>query len=47
MWEFNSCINIPEKLGKYNMQLAIGEKTWVTEGGEKARAIGYNYNRWN
>ena len=25
MYEFNSCINIPENLGKYNLQLAIGE----------------------
>ena len=47
MYEFNSCINIPEKLGKYNMQLCIAEHTWTTEGGDRARAIGYNYNRWN
>jgi len=47
MYEFNSCINIPEKLGKYNLQLAIGEKTWTSEGGDKSRAVGYNYNRWN
>lgn len=47
MYEFNSCIKIPEKLGKYNLQLAIGEKTWTSEGGDKSRAIGYNYNRWN
>lgn len=47
MYEFNSCINIPEKLGKYNLVLSIGEKTWQSEGGEKDRAIGYNYNRWN
>ena len=47
MYEFNSCINIPENLGKYNMQLAIGEKIWVSGGGERERAIGYNYNRWN
>ena len=47
MWEFNSCINIPKKEGKFNMQLAVAEKTWTTEGGDRARAIGYNYNRWN
>ena len=47
MYEFNSCINIPENLGKYNLQLAIGEKTWTSGGGDKERAVGYNYNRWN
>jgi hypothetical protein len=47
MYEFNSCINTPEKLGKYNLQLSIAEKTWTSEGGDKARAVGYNYNRWN
>ena len=47
MYEFNSCINIPEKLEKYNLQLCIAEKHWTSEGGDRSRAVGYNYNRWN
>lgn len=47
MYEFNSCLNTPEKLGKYNLQLCIAEKHWTSEGGDRARAVGYNYNRWN
>ena len=47
MYEFNSCINIPEHLEKYNLQLCIGEHKWTSGGGDKQRAVGYNYNRWN
>ena len=47
MYEFNSCLNIPEHNGKYNMQLAIAEHTWTSLNDEKSRAVGYNYNRWN
>lgn len=35
MYEFNSCINTPEKLGKYNLQLAIAERHWTSQGGER------------
>ena len=31
--EFNSCINIPRNLGKYSLQLAIGEHTWDSGDG--------------
>ena len=47
MYEFNSCLNCPEPLGKYNLQLAIAELDWTSDGGDRARAVGYNYNRWN
>ena len=47
MYEFNSVINIPEKLGKFNLQLCIGEHTWTSDGSDSKRAVGYNYNRWN
>ena len=47
MYEFNSCINTPEKSGKYNLQLAIAEKHWTSASGDRERAVGYNYNRWN
>ena len=47
MFEFNSCINIPENEGKYNMQLCIAEHSFRTESSEDSRVIGYNYNRWN
>ena len=47
MYEFYSCLNIPEKLGKFNLQLAVAEKTWSTSSDEKSRVIGYNYNRWS
>ena len=47
MFEFNSCINIPENEGKYNMQLCIAEHTFQTSSEEDSRVIGYNYNRWN
>ena len=47
MYEFNSCINIPEKLGKYNLQLCIADMHYTSEGGDRKRAVGYNYNRWN
>jgi len=46
MYEFNSVINTPEPEGKYNLMLKIGEHEWISEGGD-ARAVGYNYNRWN
>lgn len=46
MYEFNSVINIPENEGKYNIKLVIGQHEWLTEGGD-ARAVGFNYNRWN
>ena len=38
-------MNIPENLGKYNMQLVIAEREFHSEGGD-ARVVGYNYNRW-
>ena len=45
MYEFSQCLNIPEHLGKFNMQLVIAEKEFHSEGGD-ARVVGYNYNRW-
>lgn len=45
MYEFSQCLNIPENLGKYNMQLVIAEKSFNSKGGE-ARIVGYNFNRW-
>jgi len=47
MYEFNSVLNIPEKLGKYNLCLSIAEHSWMSKGGENDRALGYNYTRWN
>ena len=47
MYEFNSCLNTPEKLGEYNLQLSIADRHWTSERGDRARAVGYNYNRWN
>ena len=47
MYEFNSCLNTPKKLGKYNLQLAIAEEHWTSSSGDRDRAVGYNYNRWN
>ena len=47
MYEFNSCLNCPKPLGKYNLQLSIAELKWTSDGGDRARAVGYNYNRWN
>ena len=47
MYEFNSCLNTPKKLGKYNLQLAIAEEHWTSTSGDRDRAVGYNYNRWN
>lgn len=47
MYEFGTCNNIPEKLGKFNLQLKIAEHTWTSKNSEKDRAVGYNYNRWN
>jgi len=47
MYEFGTCNNTPEKLGKFNLQLAIAENTWTSLNSEKYRAVGYNYNRWN
>ena len=45
MYEFSQCLNIPENLGKYNLQFVIAEKEFHSEGGD-ARVVGYNYNRW-
>ena len=45
MYEFSQCLNIPEKLGKYNLQIVIAENEYISEGGD-ARVVGYNYNRW-
>ena len=45
MYEFSQCLNIPEKLGKYNLQIVIAENEYTSEGGD-ARVVGYNYNRW-
>ena len=47
MYEFNSVLNMPKHEGKFNMQLCIAENTWTSGGGDRERAIGYNYNRWN
>ena len=45
MYEFSQCLNIPEKLGKYNLQIVIAEHDFTSQGGD-ARVVGYNYNRW-
>lgn len=47
MYEFNSVLNMPEHSGKFNLQLSLAEKVWTSGGGDRERAIGYNYNRWN
>lgn len=47
MYEFNSVLNMPEHEGKFNLQLSMAEKVWTSGGGDRERAIGYNYNRWN
>ena len=44
MYEFSMCLNIPEKLGKYNLQLVIAENEYTSETDK--RVVGYNFNRW-
>ena len=46
MYEFRQCLNIPEKLGKYNLQLEIAEKCFHSDAVGDSRIVGYNYNRW-
>ena len=45
MYEFSQCLNIPEKLGKYNLMLKIAEHEYSSKGGDQ-RVVGYNYTRW-
>lgn len=46
MYEFDTCMNIPEHCEGFNLQLAIAENVWTTQSDENKRAVGYNYNRW-